>query len=101
MEILMNGGTVIFYPEGKTVKESNKLAEPRRGIGALGIWSGSKILPVAIKRAHGSQKTNEVIFGKSFLVKDIIPRSKLQHTDENYMFAAKAIMARIKKIYFN
>ncbi len=99
MEILTNGGTIIFYPEGKIIRGSSEIGKPRRGIGALGLWSNAKIIPAAIKRANDSGKANRVIFGAPFLVKDVVPKDKLKHTEENYIFAAEAIMEKVKDLY--
>lgn len=100
MEILKNGGTIVFYPEGKIMKDSGEIGKPRRGIGALALWSNAKIIPAAIKRTNGSGAPNQIIFGAPFKVKEIIPTEKLRNTEENYIFAAEAIMDKVRDLYY-
>lgn len=100
IEILKNGGTLMFYPEGKIIKDSQLVGEPRRGVGALAMWSGAKILPVAIKGSRHLSKGVSIIFGEPFFIKDILQNDKLKNDESDYIVAAEAIMSKVRKLYF-
>jgi len=101
IEILKNGGTVVFYPEGVTVRDPNKIGEPKRGIGALALWSNEKILPVAIK---GSGKLNDgvkIIFGKPFYIREILSSNPdLKGDDNDFITAANAVMGKVGDLFY-
>jgi glycerol-3-phosphate dehydrogenase (NAD(P)+) len=102
MEILKNRGTVIFYPEGGMVKTPNKIGEPKRGIGALALWSNEKVLPVAIKGSDKLSDGVKIIFGKPFRIGEIVrPNPDLKGNDSDYMTAAKAIMGKVGDLFYN
>lgn len=51
-QILKNKGTVIFFPEGKRIRDGS-LGQPKRGIGVLALqFPNVQILPIAIAGAH-------------------------------------------------
>lgn len=90
----------MFYPEGGIVKDPDLVGEPKRGVGALAIWSDAKILPVAIKGSGYLSNGVTINFGKPFFIEDIIPKDKFQNTEEDYVFAAGVIMNKVKDLYY-
>lgn len=103
VEILKENSIIIIYPEGKIIREDDKLGEAKRGIGALSLWSGAPILPVALKGARGMrhQKNVEVIFGQPFFAKDLIAPATSDPTIEDFDKVSEIVMEKIKKLYFN
>lgn len=99
MEILKRGGTIMFYPEGKVIRDSDVIGEPRRGIGALSLWSGAKILPAAIKGSNNMKEGVEIIFGEPFFIKDILSKDKLKGDGSDYITAAEAVMGKVKELF--
>jgi len=100
LAILKNNGALIFYPEGGMVRETNKIGEPRRGIGALALWSGVRILPAAIKGSRDKKNGIKVIFGQPFLIKDLYNPQSQPYTEEDFIKASRVIMDKVKELYF-
>lgn len=100
VEILSKGGAIVFYPEGKVVRDSNIIGEPRRGIGALALWSGAKILPVAIKGSNDMRNGVKIAFGKPFLIKGILDKSSLKGDESDYPMVAEVIMSRVRNLFY-
>ena len=101
LRILKNNGAVIFYPEGGMVKEINKIGEPKKGVGALALWGGTRILPVAIKGSRDKKNGIKVIFGQPFFIKDYIKISGSIGTEEDFVQASRFIMDKVKNLYFS
>ncbi len=102
LEILGENGIIIIYPEGKIVREDDKIGEPKRGVGALGFWSNIPILPVAIKGSRGvrHRKDVKVIFGQPFFAKDLIASATPNPTTEDFDKVSEVVMEKIKNLYF-
>jgi len=102
LKILRNKGVVVIYPEGKIIKESNLVGKPRRGVGALGLWSNATILPVAIKGSRGmrNKKKAEVKFGSPFLIRDLMSPASLNPTMEDFAEASEIIMDKIRDLFY-
>lgn len=100
MNILKNNGTVIFYPEGGMVRDADKIGEPKKGIGALSLWSEARILPVAIKGSR-EKKDIKVIFGQPFFIKDYITSQSPKGSEEDFIKASQIIMDKVKTLYFS
>jgi len=101
INILKNNGTVIFYPEGGMVRDVNKIGEPKKGIGALSLWSKARILPVAIKGSRDKKNGIKVIFGQPFFIKDYIVPQSPKGSEEDFVKASRIIMDRVKELYFS
>ena len=99
IEILSKGGAVVFYPEGRAVRDPNVIGEPRRGIGALALWSGAKILPVAIKGSNDMRNGVKITFGKPFLIKGVLDKSSLKGDESDYPMVAGVIMNKVKDLF--
>ena len=99
VQILSKGGAVVFYPEGKIVSDPNIIGEPRRGIGALALWSGAKILPVAIKGSNDTVNGVKIAFGKPFLIKSILDKNSLKGDESDYPMVAETIMNKVKDLF--
>jgi 1-acyl-sn-glycerol-3-phosphate acyltransferase len=102
-EILKNNGIVVFYPEGKIIPEKDALGKPKRGIGALSLWSNAPILPVALKGTRGMRhrKNVKVIFGQPFFAKDLITPAAPNPTIEDFDKVSEIVMEKVKKLYFS
>lgn len=103
MDILKNNGTVVFYPEGRIVKEDNIISEPKRGIGALSLWTKILILPAAIKGSRGmrQRKNVKLTFGESFYIQNLVTVNNPNPTKKDFSQAKKIIMDKVKKLYFS
>lgn len=100
IEILSKGGAILFYPEGKAVRDPNVIGEPRQGIGALALWSGAKILPVAIKGSNNMGNGVRIAFGKPFLLKGILDKNNLKGNESDYPMVAEVIMNKVKDLFY-
>lgn len=101
IDILKDRGVVVFYPEGKVVRDENVIGKPRRGIGALALWSGAQILPVAIKGSNEIDRGVKIIIGKPFFIKNSNSKIKLTGREEDYVSVANFVMDEVKELYFD
>ena len=100
IEILSKGGAIVFYPEGRAVRSDDVIGEPRRGIGALALWSGAKILPVAINGSNDMVSGVKIAFGKPFLIKGILDKSNLKGDESDYPMVAEVVMDKVKDLFY-
>lgn len=99
--ILKNNGALIFYPEGGMVREADKIGEPRKGVGALALWSGVRIVPAALKGTRNRKDGIKVIFGQPFFIKDLYNPQNQPYAEEDFAKASRIIMDKIKELYFS
>ncbi len=101
LAILKNNGALIFYPEGGMVREINKIGEPKRGIGALALWSGVPIIPAATVGTRDRRNGIKIIFGRPFFIKDLYKTQNKPYAEEDFIKASRIIMGKIKELYFS
>lgn len=102
LEILKNKGIVVIYPEGKVIRENDGIGKPKRGVGALSIWSNASILPVAIRGSRGmrNKKKTEVVFGQPFFIRNLMTPASPNPTTEDFEKASEIIMGKIRDLFY-
>jgi len=100
-EILKNGGSVVFFPEGKCIREDG-LGEGKPGAAILALKVPDiQILPIALRSSYkigrlGFMKKPqvEVVIGKPFLLKD-----KINILDATPEFVTDIFMETLRNLY--
>lgn len=101
LKILKNNGTLVFYPEGVRIKEPDKIGEPKKGIGALALWSNERIIPVAIKGTSDRKNGIKIIIGQPFFIRDCFNPQDPKGTEQDFTEASRIIMNKVKELYFS
>lgn len=102
-KILQQGGTVVFFPEGKCIYEE-RLASGKPGAGTLTLQQlDAQILPIAIRKSYkikgvrlfGRPKVESII-GEPFYLKE-----KFDVSNASAESVSDFLMSEIGKLYFN
>jgi 1-acyl-sn-glycerol-3-phosphate acyltransferase len=51
--VLARGDAVVIFPEGTRVRDADRLAEPKRGVGRFALECGVPVVPIAV---HGTER---------------------------------------------
>jgi len=72
IQMLNRGRNIMIFPEGRRMKNKLKHDAPvKAGVAYLAAETGSKVVPLHIKKFGRGQSRTSLVFGKSMLIKKI------------------------------